>query len=163
MSLRLLTFFDKNRCVFCYGLSQMQKTKETLNKVIIFGAGSCRTIQTVHALQEIKLSHTIKCSGSTVFQLFFHITWRWWKCHHLLAIQVYSPRACLWERHVYCAVLSTSMECNIYHGCHSQVEMLIQNISSLGYSTFCLISDSFQALKELNTFLQLSKTSWYIF
>lgn len=99
------------------------------------------------------------------FSCFFHITWRWWKCHHLLAIQVYSPRACLWERHVYCAVLSTSMECNIYHGCHSQVEMLIQNISSLGYSTFCLIPDSFQALKEPNTFifLQLFKTSWFIF
>lgn len=33
---------------------------------------------------------------------------------------VYSPRACLWEHHVYCAVSSTSMECNICHGCHSQ-------------------------------------------
>lgn len=37
-----------------------------------------------------------------------------------LADLVYSPRACLWEHHVYCAVSSTSMECNICHGCHSQ-------------------------------------------
>lgn len=38
----------------------------------------------------------------------------------ILANLVYSPRACLWEHHMYCAVLSTSMECNICHGCHSQ-------------------------------------------
>lgn len=38
----------------------------------------------------------------------------------ILANLLYSPRACLWEHHVYCAVLSTSMECNICHGCHSQ-------------------------------------------
>ncbi|CAL8257171.1 unnamed protein product [Gadus morhua 'NCC'] len=32
---------------------------------------------------------------------------------------VYSPQACLWEPHVFCAVLSTSMECNMCHG-HSR-------------------------------------------
>lgn len=92
--------------------------------------------------------------------------WRWWKRHHLLAILVYSPRACLWERHVYCAVLSTSMECNIYHGCHSQVEMSIQTIYSLGRCTFCCrISNSFQALKEPNTFTvpRSSETWWFEF
>lgn len=39
----------------------------------------------------------------------------------ILADLVYSPRACLWEHHVYCAVLSTSMECNICHDCHSKL------------------------------------------
>lgn len=148
------------------------------NVVVIFGyrciwswklqySSDCTCLTTVHSvfLHELNISetHENKAVGlpSSFFFLLFHNN----EDTTVLAILVYSPRACLWEHHVYCAVLSTSMECNICHRCHSQwrchfwgIPLLNENKSNKP-NTNChaialwLTSHSINVSQDLDTWL----------